>query len=411
MDPHTTLPGRTRPDNNQLRRAAPYSFRGERLNDHPASDPQSTNQSDGQLRDHHQGLCEMLDFLQEAVVLTDARRRIAYANRAFLHLAAADADAALVGLRPGEALGCVNANLDGPSCGQTEYCRHCGSLFAILSSQEGRPAIRDFSLNQQRGGQIESLDLKVSARQILVGGQTYTFFSMIDVSDEKRRHALERTFFHDILNTAGALRGLMELILESSHENQNDLLEMIHTYTDYLIRDIEAQKILASAERRDLEVRLGPVNALQLVRGLVRLYEKQDMAKEKGIGISLDSEAVEFISDENLVGRVIGNMIKNALEASGPGETVTVSAGKNNHEVEFRVHNQSVIPPDVQPRIFHRSFSTKGANRGLGTYGMKLLTERYLGGRVGFSSDDATGTTFIAAYPLFLKPQDARADG
>jgi hypothetical protein len=42
---------------------------------------------------------------------------------------------------------------------------------------------------------------------------------------------------------------------------------------------------------------------------------------------------------------------------------------------------------------------------------MKLLTERYLGGRVGFSSDDATGTTFIAAYPLFLKPQDARADG
>jgi signal transduction histidine kinase len=57
------------------------------------------------------------------------------------------------------------------------------------------------------------------------------------------------------------------------------------------------------------------------------------------------------------------------------------------------------MPNDVASKIFRRFFSTKGASRGIGTYAAKLLTEKYLGGKIGFSTAVDTGTTFTVAYP------------
>jgi signal transduction histidine kinase len=55
---------------------------------------------------------------------------------------------------------------------------------------------------------------------------------------------------------------------------------------------------------------------------------------------------------------------------------------------------------EVQLQIFQRSFSTKASSgRGIGTHSMKLLGERYLGGRVEFTSRDGEGTTFRITLP------------
>ncbi|MFA7348153.1 MAG: ATP-binding protein, partial [Desulfurivibrionaceae bacterium] len=57
------------------------------------------------------------------------------------------------------------------------------------------------------------------------------------------------------------------------------------------------------------------------------------------------------------------------------------------------------MPENVQLQIFQRSFSTKGTGRGLGTYSIKLLGERYLKGRVSFTSTPEKGTTFRFRCP------------
>ena len=77
----------------------------------------------------------------------------------------------------------------------------------------------------------------------------------------------------------------------------------------------------------------------------------------------------------------------------------TVGCEDDAETVRFWVRNPRPMPRDVQLQVFQRSFSTKGRNRGIGTYSMKLLTERYLSGRVGFSSDPHAGTRFWAASP------------
>jgi signal transduction histidine kinase len=71
-------------------------------------------------------------------------------------------------------------------------------------------------------------------------------------------------------------------------------------------------------------------------------------------------------------------------------------------QVEFSVENPGQIPPDIGARLFHRSFSTKGSGRGLGTYSVKLFTERYLGGKVSFHSSPEGGTVFTVRCPLTL---------
>jgi len=60
-----------------------------------------------------------------------------------------------------------------------------------------------------------------------------------------------------------------------------------------------------------------------------------------------------------------------------------------------------VIEPSVQMQIFQRSFSTKsGGGRGVGTYAARLFVEGFLGGKVAFVSDEASGTVFSVTLPL-----------
>ena len=83
-----------------------------------------------------------------------------------------------------------------------------------------------------------------------------------------------------------------------------------------------------------------------------------------------------------------------------PGERVTVTASRHDDKIRIQVHNPEFIEPEIQLQIFQRSFSTKGKGRGIGTYSMKLFGERYLKGKVWFSSSEEEGTTFFVSIPL-----------
>jgi signal transduction histidine kinase len=133
------------------------------------------------------------------------------------------------------------------------------------------------------------------------------------------------------------------------------------------------------------------------------------MLNKRLIRIKDASRSTRFTSDEALLGRVIGNIVKNAIEASVPGETVTIDCFTSDGFIHFRVNNPTYMPENIRLQVFNRSFSTKGTGRGLGTYSMKFLTEKYLHGRITFTSTEEEGTTFTAACPLELQSADTSA--
>jgi signal transduction histidine kinase len=228
----------------------------------------------------------------------------------------------------------------------------------------------------------------------------FIILSIQDVSHERRRRSLERIFFHDILNTVGAISGCADLIHMSEPGDASKYLELLREAIEHVLTEINAQRNLLAAENNELQITPGIIHTADFLRGVIHLYAAQEVARGRAIVLKASSEDLLMETDCIILGRVVGNMVKNALEASEVGETVTVSSELHDGRVWFRVHNAAYMSPNVQRQVFVRSFSTKGGARGMGTYSIKLLSERYLRGKVGFVSSKEEGTTFFAHFPI-----------
>jgi len=347
-------------------------------------------------------LGEFIRYMPGPVMVLNRDRQIVYANPATLAVTGAQQVQDILGLRPGEAVGCKHGRENLGGCGTTKFCRYCGAVNAILQSQQGRWACEECRINVSRGGTETALDLRVWTFPTQFNGETFTLMTIADIADEKRKVFLERIFLHDIMNTATALRGYSRLLTTGSvkPDSRDHFIQRMDLLSDRIIDEIEAHRQLVAAENGELQMDLRPTGSMHLLQQLFVAYNRSDFLAGRELRVAQDSVDVEFKTDPVLLGRVIGNMIKNAIEAALPGETVTVGCRADEAAVCFWVHNPTYMPEEVRLQVFNRSFSTKGAGRGLGTYSMKFLTERYLGGHISFTSVEEAGTTFKALYPV-----------
>ncbi len=345
----------------------------------------------------------VLDGISDILTILNQHRQIIYANARLYELLSGVTEADVLGKRPGELLDCIHATESDGGCGTTEFCRECGAVNAILEAQGGRQSIRECHILSKSG---TAFDLQVWATPITLGEKQFTVFSLKDISHEKRRAALERTFFHDILNTAGNVLNASQLMQEEDdEEDQEFFLNLIYNGSEQLVNEIQSQRQLLAAETGSLQLNLQSVNPVSVIGSIVAVFAVSAVAKDKRIFIDPNFSSATIVTDKTILGRVISNLLKNALEASGTGSEVKLGCEADESGVIFTVHNSIEMPRDVQLQIFQRSFSTKGVGRGIGTYSIKLFTEQYLGGKVWFESSETTGTTFFLALP-FKKPLD-----
>ncbi|MFO0934194.1 MAG: HAMP domain-containing sensor histidine kinase [Planctomycetota bacterium] len=349
-------------------------------------------------------LAAVLDAIPSLILVLDAQRQVIFANAAAQRVAAAYGTTPVLGRRPGEVLACRNV-ADAPSgCGTGRACRTCGAVNALLEALHGRPATEECRIGTRRG---DALDLRATATPFRWGGREYALMVLDDVSDAKRRAVLERTFFHDILNTAGGVSGIAGLIVadpDACREFRHDLLSS----ATQLVNEIKCQQMLLSAEQGELVVERVLTGTRRLLEDARQLYAHHPVAEGRRLEVAPGTDDVALTTDPAVVGRVLGNLVKNALEASAPGEVVVIGARATDDGCELWCHNGGVIPPEHQPQVFQRSFSTKGEGRGIGTYSVRLLTEHYLHGRVGFTSSPEAGTRFTVALPRSLPAQAPR---
>lgn len=348
-------------------------------------------------------LSTFLDSLPEMVLVLNSRRQIVHVNRAlteFLH----NGDAThLVGLRPGEALNCQHSNEPPNGCGTTDFCRYCGAVKAILTAEKGHVDTQECRITTKAG---DALDLKVWATPISIADERMTIFVVSDISSQKRKQALERIFFHDLLNTAGGLQGYAEILAEADEDERQEFSAAITRLAGKLIEEIKTQRDLASAEENDLAVTVGRVHTGEFLTEMIRMHKGSDIASGRFLQTRAGSAVCTLTTDRTLLSRIVGNMVRNALEASSAGQMVTLACEQDAERgaVTFAVHNPGYMSELVQRQVFNRSFTTKGKGRGLGSYAMKLLGERYLQGKVSFTTDPEEGTTFRIELPVSYTP-------
>ncbi|MCC7352966.1 MAG: PAS domain-containing protein, partial [Anaerolineae bacterium] len=239
---------------------------------------------------------QLLDAMPDMVMILNRERQLIYSNRALLQFLGLADSQSIIGLRPGEVLHCIHAFECAGGCGTTDSCSECGAVRAVLSAQQGNRAVEECRVTRQQNQQIEALDLRVWATPLVLNDEPFTIFVVKDISDERRRLALERVFFHDVLNTAGALRGTAELMSDSATCDAQELTGMLYKLSEQLIEEIRTQRDLAAAEDNQLGVDPSPIRSLSLLLQVAQMYQGHKAARARHIRVDPEAADAEFVS-------------------------------------------------------------------------------------------------------------------
>ncbi len=337
---------------------------------------------------------EIIEKLPYPVLILNSLRQIIYFNDALIDSYPDLKGKSLLGQRPGEIFRCEHS-LQNEGCGTTKFCRTCGAAKAIVSSLKG---VNDIEECRIRTYDDQAYDFRVWTYPKIINNERFVIFTLIDISHEKRREILERVFYHDILNTVNGILGYLKMYKDAYTKDKDELVDSALKFTKILIDEINSQRIITLAESGELVLEISNFNLTELVTEILELFELQQNFKN----ISVIKDIPDFLevrTDKTILRRIIINLYKNALEASTNGSVITIKAHKKIQTTIIQIKNEGVMPEEVKLQIFKRSFSTKGRGRGLGTYSIKLLTEKFLKGNVHFISEDNFGTEFTISIP------------
>ena len=339
----------------------------------------------------------VLEAVGGYLMVLDEHRQILAANRELLAALELRTGDMLTGQRPGEALDCIHAQTGPNGCGTSLHCRHCGAVLAILAAQTtGQTTTGECTLAHRDGERVACSQYDVKITPLPLADTTVLACVLHDITATRRRELLERIFMHDARNLLAGLQGWSDQLRE---ETPSEAAHNVVRLVEQLLREIESQSVLLRAEIGDLRAHLRPVRANHVMEAVQAMFHSHPCAQGKDLLAELVPGDVILTTDEGLLVRVLGNMVKNALEASPPASQVRLWFERTVGGSVFHVHNPGVIPPSVAAHIFQPHFSNKGRNRGFGTYAMRLLGEHSLGGRVSFVTDAVAGTQFSIELP------------
>ncbi len=104
--------------------------------------------------------------------------------------------------------------------------------------------------------------------------------------------------------------------------------------------------------------------------------------------------------DEEKIKRVFYNILMNSIEASKPGNTITISVSVDKDMVVFGFKDEGAgIPESVMQDVFTPFFSTKPKSLGLGLSFCRLAVESS-GGKIDLFSKEGKGTLVEIRLPL-----------
>lgn len=341
-------------------------------------------------------LLSWFEAVPMGTVIINHHRQILFCNEAFRALTGKPACDDNIGMRPGEALDCVNARAVEAGCGCSKFCDVCGAANAIIRSLEGTADCQECRLLRFEDDMELPLDLQVFTKPIEFQGQPLVIIFTMDISHEKRLKYLNRTFYHGLISAVGGISTLTEL-LEAGPEDSS-LYELLVESSKRTLRDILYHHDVEAAENGRLATNIEPLDASAYLNKLI--LEECIFRNTQASSVEVTTACSTLTSDKRILGHVIRNMLSNALEArvATPGQITLACNQLDDGRVSIAMQNPGVIPKNIQKQMFKRYVSTKSRDRGLGTYVIRLFTEKYLGGTVSFSSGNAI-TTFEIILP------------
>ncbi|HEX3927822.1 MAG TPA: ATP-binding protein [Gemmatimonadales bacterium] len=206
---------------------------------------------------------------------------------------------------------------------------------------------------------------------------------------------------HELNNPLAVVLGQSEQLVDSAMDDDaRNGLRLINEQAHrarHIVKDL-----LAFVRRR--EEKREAINVASLAQRVVTAQAAQ--AADHGVTLTtrLPERLPPVMADRVAVEQVLVNLLDNAMDAAGPGGSVTVAARAFNGRSELVVEDSGTgIQDDLVPRIFEPFFTTKptGEGTGLGLSVSLGLAEQQGGNlRVENRPAPGIGARFILALPI-----------
>src|SRR5882762_9499269 len=261
-----------------------------------------------------------------------------------------------------------------------------------------------------------------------VGARPRVSAIFTDISDSKRLQELhlraERleavaelssSLAHEIKNPLASIRSSVEQLARSSRSNPDErfLANLIVRESDRLSRLLS--EFLDFSRVRVTECR--PMDLHAVAEAAIRLV-RQHPECGADARIVLQGGPTPMEGDEDLLHRVVSNLVLNAVQAVGKGARVTVRTGSAalnelpggagiDNPVALRViDNGPGIPEDLKDRLFEPFATGRVGGTGLGLAIVQRAVEAHRG-LVLVDSKAGEGTTFTVYFPAARRKEEA----
>jgi two-component system sensor histidine kinase PilS (NtrC family) len=298
----------------------------------------------------------------------------------------------------------------------------------VAGIRNGRKISRGEGMVTHHGGRIFPIGLSTTTfRQEAQEAPSVTAI-FTDISDLKEVQelqaraerlesvaALSASLAHEIRNPLASIRSSVEQLARSKHADDDErfLAGLIVRESDRLSRLLS--EFLDFARVRATQ--LVPLDLHAVIVAVVRLIRAHPDCRPDAV-LTIEGGRTIMDGDEDLLHRVLANLVLNAVQAArGPIRiTVSVAAvqgaeiphGTNlDHAVRLQVRDDGPgIPPEIRERLFDPFVSGRPGGSGLGLAIVQRAVQAHRG-LVLVDSGPGAGTTFTIFLPAKMMAEDA----
>jgi two-component system nitrogen regulation sensor histidine kinase NtrY len=274
-------------------------------------------------------------------------------------------------------------------------------LFDTLRELTARGA-RTREVTLIRGGELRYLE--VSVARLSGGGDEGWVVAIEDSTSLVQAQKLAawneaaRRIAHEIKNPLTPIQLSAERIARKFRNNDADTSQAIDEGTKTIVSEVGQLKRMVDEFARFARmpaVHLRHAQLAEILQQAAALY--RDVKPGVSVSVTVEPD-IELLVDPEQIRRAVGNLLKNAVEATESGD-VRVTARRAPHRVVIEVADPGRGVPDAdKEKLFLPYFSTKGRGTGLGLAIVHRIVNDH-DGRISVHDNHPRGTRFEIELP------------
>lgn len=282
-----------------------------------------------------------------------------------------------------------------------------GGWFLALRSLS--PVVSMAARARQIGLQSLSARLPVANPADELGKLASTFnelLARLEASVEQQRQFMADAS-HELRTPVSIARTAASVALQQPHrreEEYRETLTIIEHEAVRLSRIVDDLFTLTRADAGSYPIRSAPMYLDEVIDEVARAARV--VAATRGVAIVTRTvQPAPFTGDEDLIRRLIVNVMDNATRFSPADGTVRVALDAAGGLYAISISDEGPgIQPEAQPRIFERFYRVADAPRNNDGAGLGLALARWIarahGGDITLAASSSLGSTFLVVLPM-----------